>query len=282
MSDTEEPKPQTPLARQWDWKDPQIILGTLAILAGLAGSVFGVAMAAPFGQDLLCRSFNVSCPRTEFENAKLSINVIDFDGWCGRWLEDMAKESAPPPGYSGSVMDCAYDFSVSEPPGFGGSITFANIEPDGRRVTPDTPGGVKSSNGLLLALHLSMEHPAVLSDTPFTLRVKCSRHDPDIRQWAPVACTLRAPYFSAADPQNEGPLTYLDEPRPPTPDDTDTGTMLTGELDFAQRWRLDIDGRSDALLPPGDYSVEIAVGAPGEPVAPMRIGAAFNVYPPEQ
>lgn len=283
MSDTEQPNTGKAPDRKWDWSNPQTVLAALGIVAGLAGSVFGVAMAAPYGQDLLCKSFGVSCPRVEFKNPRLSVNVIDFDGWCADWLDQQAKQAFPPPGYTGSTMDCSLDFSVAGPPGFGGQISYVSLEPDGRLVGPDIPGGVMGHRGMLLALHLSMEHAATATDTPLTLRVLCRRSDAATDQMAPVPCELSPPRYDAADPFGER-LAYswqrAENAEAPLPEGAIEAMVLKDELDFIQRWRLDIDNHPNAELPPGLYSVEIAAGAPGESVEPIRIGATFEVYPP--
>lgn len=282
MSDTSQPGPDKASDRKWDWSNPQTILAALGIVAGLAGSVFGVAMAAPFGQDLLCKSFGVACPRVVFENPQLSVNAIAFDDWCNDWLSrQSASPEPPPPGYTGSTMDCSLDFSIAGPPGFGGQISFGSIEPDGKRVAPDSPGGVLSDRGMLLALHLSMEHTATPSDIPVTLRVLCRRSDPETQLMTPIPCELSPPDYTAADPFAR-PHAYLDEPdaEAPLPEGAARSVIRKDDLDFIQRWRLDIDNHPNAELPPGRYSVEIAAGAPGESVEPVRIGTTFDVYPP--
>lgn len=276
MSDSNLPGPDKPSDRKWDWSNPQTVLAALGIVAGLAGSVFGVAMAAPYGQDLLCKSFGVSCPRVEFRNPRLSVNAIDFDGWCADWLNQQAKQEFPPPGYTGSVMDCSLDFSVAGPQGFGGQIANSGIEPGGS-------GGVAGHGGMLLALHLSMENAATASDTPVTLRVLCRRSDTATEQMAPVPCELSPPRYDAADPFGER-LAYswqrAEGDEAPLPQGAIQAVIRKDELDFIQRWRLDIDNHPNANLPPGLYSVEIAAGSPGESVEPIRIGATFEVYPP--
>ncbi len=281
MSDTEQSGSGKPSDRKWDWSNPQTILAAVGIVVGLAGSVFGVALAAPYGQDLLCKSFGVSCPRVVFENPQLSVNAISFDDWCNDWLTKQSSSEPPPPGYTGSAMDCSLDFSIAGPPGFGGQISFGSVEPDGKRVTPDNPGGVMSHRGMLLALHLSMEHTATPSDIPVTLRVLCRRSDPETQLMAPVACALSPPAYNAADPFARQ-FDYSAEPdaEAALPEGTIRGVIRKDELDFIQRWRLDIDNHPNAELRPGRYSVEIAAGAPGESVEPVRIGTTFDVYPP--
>ncbi len=270
---------------KWDWSNPQTILAAAGIFAGLAGSVFGVAMAAPYGQDLLCKSFGVSCPRITLEKPQLSVNAIEFEAWCSDWLTQQEQSEFPPPGYTGSSMDCSLDFSVAEPPGFGGRISYGSVEPDGARITPESPGGVMSHRGMVLAVHLSVEHTAPAVDTPVTLRVLCRRSDAATGQMAPVPCELRPPSYNAADPTDVGLPAYSWErdqagDDPPRPAGAIEIVMLKDELDFIERWRLDIDGQPNANLQPGTYSVEIAIGSPGEPVEPKRVGTTFEVYPP--
>jgi len=283
MNHADEPAPQPGPARKWDWSNPQIVLNVVAIAVGLAGSIFGVALAAPFGQDLLCKTMGLSCPRTSFENVKLSVNVIEFDKWCDSWLAEMAREEFPPPGYTGSRADCSLDFSSSEPAGYGGGIAFANIRAGEKDVVEENPGGVMSNSGLLLVGHLTMEHPPPRDDTSFTLRAQCTRRDPGGGYFQRVPCELGPTSYSngmlipEADDllrrQFDSELAGQD-----LPEGGVRGVMRKGEVDYIARWRLDIDGQTNALLPLGEYRVEIIIGAPGEPVEPKRIGASFEVY----
>lgn len=276
MSDTSQPGPDKASDRKWDWSNPQTILAALGIVAGLAGSVFGVAMAAPNGQDMLCKTFGIACQRVAFKNPQLSVNAIDFDGWCADWLDQQSRMQFPAPGYTGSTMDCSLDFSIAGPPGFGGQISHEGTQ-------PANSGGVLGHRGMLLALHLSMENAATASDTPITLRVLCRRNDTATEQMAPVPCELSPPRYDAADPFGER-LAYswqrAEDGEAPLPQGAIKALIVKDELDFIQRWRLDIDNHPNAELPPGLYSVEIAAGAPGEPVDPIRVGAMFQVYPP--
>lgn len=283
MSHADEPGPQAGSDRKWDWSNPQIVLNVAAIVVGLAGSIFGVALAAPFGQDLLCKTVNLSCPRTSFENVKLSVNVVAFDAWCDSWLAEMAKEEFPPPGYTGSRADCALDFSSGEPPGHGGGIAFARIPAGEQDVIEGDPGGVMSSSGLLLVGHLTMEHPPPRNDTSFTLRAQCTRRDPGGAYFQRVPCELGPTSYSngLVFPDVDDLLYRQSDPDDGgegLPEGAVRGVMHKGEVDYIARWRLDIDGQTNALLPLGDYRVEIIIGAPGEPVEPKRIGASFQVY----
>lgn len=286
MGDGEEPNAAKASGGKWDWSNPQTVLAVIGIIAGLGGSVFGVAMAAPYGQDLLCQTFNLTCPRTKFENPSLSINAIDFDSWCDDWLEEQGASDMPPPGYTGSKMDCSLDFSIEEPANYSGNVSFARRAPDGERIAPAAPGGVASRPGVLLVAHLSMEHPVVQADTPFTLRVVCRRGAPEGRAMAPVPCQLSPPRYNSVNPFDPDGDAFrwpgLDAPtadaEPPLPAGAVRVSLRKDELDFIQRWRLDIDGQANAALQPGLYSVEIAAGAPGESVEPVRIGAEFEVY----
>lgn len=268
-------------ARKWDWGNPQNILAVIGIVAGLAGSVFGVAMAAPFGQDLLCKNFGVACPRVKAMEAQFSVTAIDFDGWCENWLTTMRNDPIPPPGFTDSKADCRLDASVSGPSGYMGSIATTQIDSDGKSSTDD--GGVKQTPNVILIGHLSMKHTATPADTPFSIRADCWKHDPAVSQWVHLdACTLSPPAYSIGDPFGSvgSVLQSMDDENPSQkPDGSYALTMAKGEIDFVRRWRLDIDGQTTANIPPGDYRVELTIGAPGDAVEPMMLRAAFNVYP---
>lgn len=267
--------------KKWDWSNPQNILALIGIVAGLAGSVFGVAMAAPFGQDLLCKNFGFACPRVRAIETQFSIAAIDFEGWCEAWLQTMQSEPLPPPGYTGSKADCRLDASVSGPPGFMGSIATSQTDGD-QRSSPDG-GGVKQTTDVILIGHLSMKHTQTPADTPFSIRADCWRYDPAVSQWVHLdACTLSPPVYGGIDPFGpvESVLQGVDDQNPhQEPDGSYAVTMTKGEMDFIRRWRLDIDGQTTANLTPGDYRVELTVGAPGEAIEPLMLRAVFNVYP---
>lgn len=252
--------------KKWDWSSPQNIIALVGIAVSLAGSVFGVALALPFGQDLLCRNFRVSCPHVAVSSIQLDVSAIDFEGWCEDWRSKMRAETAPPPGFIDSPADCRLDFSASDPPGFSARI-----------------GGVKQSNGIVLVAHLSMQHPAIPSDIPFTLRAQCWRHDAQISMWVHTPCALSRPIIDGRPPvETPDASVYLDrQPEAQAlPEGAIAAVLEKDALDYIARWRLDIAGETTSSIPTGDYRVEVAVGAPGESIEPQRVRADFNVYPP--
>lgn len=266
--------------KKWDWSNPQNILAVIGIIAGLGGSVFGVAMAAPFGQDLLCENFKVACPRMKIEEPSLSISAIDFNGWCASWLSDMRKEQFPPPGFSDSEADCSLDFSTSDPAQFSGMIARSPDARDVAKGVEPSGGGVRKSADIVLVAHLTMQHAPPRADTPFSLRAQCWWSDDSIHMWTRVPCALSLPKFGAepfgtladyVDPQ-------LTPDRATLPEGAIAAVARANALEFIERWRLDIGDGMTANIDPGNYRVEIAIGAPGEAVEPTRVRAEFNVY----
>lgn len=261
--------------KKWDWSNPQNVLAVAGIVAGLAGSVFGVAMAAPYGQDLLCKTFGVSCPRIEARDTKFNISAVDFDGWCASWLKSMENEQFPPPAYTGSTADCRWDAWQAGPTGYTKGIAFSMVA--GADKSSDFEAVTKSIGTVLIG-HLSMRHTKTAAETPFSLRADCWRDDPAAEVWVHIdACELSAPmigidspfpassYTSAPVRQADGSLTL---------------TMAKDELDFIQRWRLDVDGQTTADLAPGAYRVDLAIGAPGEAIEPLMISTIFDIASP--
>ena len=82
MSESGPGQPGGATPKKWEWGNPQNVIAIVGIAVGLLGSVFGVALALPFGQDFLCKSVGVSCPHFKVSDAQLSISAIDFDAWC--------------------------------------------------------------------------------------------------------------------------------------------------------------------------------------------------------
>lgn len=266
MSESGPGQPGGATPKKWEWGNPQNVIAIVGIAVGLLGSVFGVALALPFGQDFLCKSVGVSCPHFKVSDAQLSISAIDFDAWCKDQLATISAMPDQPPGFSNSQMDCRLRFGDSDPPGFSSLIS-----------------GVKAVPGVLLVGHLQMKLPAQRNDVPVTVRAQCWRHDPAISMWGHVPCELSAPSFDFGNPFGaieDYASREIKPEAPELPEGAFMAVMPANSLDFIARYRLDIDGKINAELTPGDYRVEIAIGGPGEAVEPERVQAEFNVYPP--
>ncbi|MDP3492964.1 MAG: hypothetical protein Q8R82_07605 [Hyphomonadaceae bacterium] len=252
-------------AEKREWYNSQTIIRIGGILVGLVTILFA-GLALPFGQDFLCKSVGLSCPHVKVSDMQFGVSAIDFDAWCKDKLATIAAMPDQPPGFTNTQMDCALEFSASDPPGFSGQIS-----------------GVKAVPGVVLVGHLQMKIPAQRTDIPMTVRAQCSRHDAAISMWVRVPCELSPPSYDFGNPYGTPESFVAEEPKPEAPELPEgafVAVMSANSLDFIARYRLDMDGKINAELPPGDYRVEIAIGGPGEAVEPERVQAEFNVYPP--
>lgn len=253
MSDTDPAKSGAASEKKWDFSNPQTLLAVVGIVVSLVGSVFGVALAVPWGQDILCNSISMACPHFEVADLRAKVDTIDFKGWCDQEYRDVPESEPPPPGLNSARDACTLDFSDHSPVGF-----FRDVTDDGFYRSPDK----------VLALHFEMSNPPQQIDTPFTLRTECSRNDDSIRMWQRLPCKLSPPEFGPV----EAGLT-LD----PQPFDADAeevsadgselrATILKKKGSFVGRWRLDMERLKNGNLEAGTYRVEIIVGGAGEPI----------------
>lgn len=263
MSDGDKPSD-----KKWDLSNPQILLALIGLVVTVAGTVFGVALAAPWGQDALCNTFNVSCPHFKVTDVRANVAAIDFGAWCDEQYKNAPADELPPPGLLKARDACTLDFSDSNPVGFF------------RDVTDD---GYYRSSSKVLALHFQMNNPPQRVDTEFTLRTECSRHDDGIGMWTRLPCTLSPPVYG---PEEAGllvePGNFATQPDEASSDgSTLRAIILKGKGGFVERWRLDIDLSKNASIEAGTYRVEIIVGGAGEPIDETpRTEVLFTVVNP--
>lgn len=251
--------------RKWDLSHPQTMLNIISILVTVAVSVFGVAVAVPWGQDTLCSSWGVGCPHFKVTDVRFNVTGIDFKGWCEKEYANASNE--PPPGFINASDACSLDFSASDPPGF---------------FTPVVETGIEASSNKVLVVHFQMNQPPQRVDTAFTLRTECLRRDSSVNQWRQLPCKLSPPSYG---PEQAGLMlpmpTYTTDEQAPPPDGTNRAVIMKDKGSFIERWRLDIDGQTTAMLEPGDYRIDIVVGGAGEPIDDTPRGETyFTVFAP--
>lgn len=277
MSDGEKPGSSD---RKWDLSNPQTLLAVVGIVVSIVGSIFGVALAMPTGQDILCKNFGMSCKHVSMLEAQLNFSVIDFDAWCDNWLKEMEANPPPPPGFSGIRSDCVLDASETGPRGFTKQIALTRIEGDEKNESHD--GWARKSPGSVLIAHLSIKHTKTRVETPFTIQADCWRHNPEDSAWEHLnGCALSPAAYRldgyAGSIEESFRQTYEKPEASQQPNGTTAQVMAENEVDFIQRWRLDIEGSKTADLPPGDYRIELSAGEPGEALEPFLLRAWFSV-----
>lgn len=268
MSETDPAKSGVTSEKKWDFSNPQIMLGVLAIAVSIAGSVFGVALAVPWGQDILCNSVNLGCPHFEVADLRAKVDTIDFKGWCDEEYKNVPADEPPPPGLDRARDACKLDFFDHNPAGF-----FSDV----------TDGGFYRSSDKVLALHFEMSSPPQQINTPFTLRTECSRHDDSIRMWQRLPCQLSPPEYGPVEAGlTLAPQTFEADAVEVSPDGSELrATILKKKGGFVGRWRLDIERSKNGNLEAGTYRVEIIVGGAGEPIDKTpRTEVLFTVLNP--
>lgn len=265
MSDGDKPASSE---KKWDLSNPQILLTLVGIVVGAVCSVFGVALAMPLGQDLLCNSYGVACPHFKMSNALLDVSGIDYKAYCekeyaGRDTGSLLDQ--PSPGFEKAIDACEVNFANNDPPGF---------------FMPVLKTGVVGSPGNILVVHFQMAVPPQRINVPFTLRTECRRGDDAIQMMSDVPCKLSPPIYG---PYQTGALPTLPDysaPENVLPDGTLRTNITKDKGSYVGRWRLDIEGSPNAGVRPGVYSVTMIVGGAGEPIddaVPSTV--FFTLYP---
>lgn len=264
MSDGDKPASSE---KKWDLSNPQILLTLIGIVVGAVCSVFGVALAMPLGQDLLCNSYGVACPHFKMSNALLDVSGIDYAGYCRKEYPERPGGTGldtPSPGYDEAIDACEVNFANNDPPGF---------------FTPVLKTGIDGSPGNVLVVHFQMAVPPQRINVPFTLRTECRRGDDAIQMMSEIPCKLSPPVYG---PYQTGklPLQDYSAAENDLPDGALRTSLTKAKGSYVGRWRLDIEGSPNAGVRPGVYSLTMVVGGAGEPIddaVPSTV--FFTVYP---
>ena len=265
MSDGDRPASSE---KKWDLSNPQIVLTLIGIMVGAICSVFGVALAMPFGQDLLCNSYGIACPHFRMSNAMLDVSGINYQRYCEdkyRGLDSVSDLEPPPPGYDSAIDACEVEFSQNDPPGY-----FAPVLETGIYGSPDN----------VLVVHFQMTVPPQRINVPFTLRTQCRRGDDDIQMMVLIPCKLSPPVYGPNETGKGGLLPDYAADEEVLPDGTLRTSILKENGSYVGRWRLDIEGSPNAGVKPGRYSVTMFVGGAGEPIDDAEPSEVFfTMYP---